>query len=74
MGLTFAKYVIQPFFPDCPIPMEATAIVATLTICKYPFVLFATVRLNIFFSRFFDLFKRYGYKEHDENAERVHVL
>lgn len=40
MGLTFAKYVIQPFFPGCPIPIEAVRIFATLTICKYLFSIY----------------------------------
>lgn len=34
MGLTFAKYVIQPFFPQCTLPLDAVRIVSTLTICK----------------------------------------
>lgn len=34
MGLTFSKYVIQPFFPGCGLPETSVRIVATLTICK----------------------------------------
>lgn len=33
MGLTFSKYVIQPFFPGCGLPETSVRIVATLTIC-----------------------------------------
>lgn len=35
MGLTFANYVIQPFFDDCAVPVVATQLLAALTICMY---------------------------------------
>lgn len=34
MGLTFAKYVVQPFFPGCDVPQVAIVLIATITICK----------------------------------------
>lgn len=34
MGLTFAQYVLQPFFPNCSIPDDAIRLIAALTICK----------------------------------------
>lgn len=37
MGLTFAKYVIQPFFPDCAMPEDGVTLVAAATICKFFF-------------------------------------
>lgn len=33
MGLTFARYVIEPFFPNCAAPDDAVRIVAAVTIC-----------------------------------------
>ncbi|XP_034247810.1 Y+L amino acid transporter 2-like [Thrips palmi] len=33
MGLTFARYVIQPFFPNCSAPDDAIRILAAVTIC-----------------------------------------
>lgn len=32
MGLTFAKYIIQPFFPNCPIPDAGVRLIAAVTI------------------------------------------
>lgn len=46
MGLTFAKYVVQPFFPQCSIPDDAVRIVATLTICKLFIYVFCENRTN----------------------------
>lgn len=37
MSLTFAQYVVQPFFPNCPIPDDAVRLIAALTICKSHF-------------------------------------
>lgn len=34
MGLTFARYVIQPFFTNCSAPDDAVRILAAVTICK----------------------------------------
>lgn len=34
MGLTFAKYVIQPFFPQCDIPDFGVRLVAAAVICE----------------------------------------
>lgn len=34
MGLTFANYVIQPFFPDCEVPDVAVRLLAAITISK----------------------------------------
>lgn len=36
MGLTFANYVLQPFFSaDCGVPILAAQLLAAATICKY---------------------------------------
>lgn len=37
MALTFAKYVLQPFFPDCSIPPCGEGLLAAATICEYYF-------------------------------------
>lgn len=34
MGLTFANYVIKPFFPDCGNPDDAVRLLAAAAICK----------------------------------------
>lgn len=34
MGLTFAKYVIQPFFPGCGMPDIGVTLIAAATICE----------------------------------------
>ena len=33
MGLTFANYVIKPFFPDCENPDDAVRLLAAVAIC-----------------------------------------
>lgn len=39
MGMTFASYVLQPFFPDgCPIPQLSIQLVAGITICLLTFI------------------------------------
>lgn len=54
MGLTFANYVLQPFFPgDCAVPVEAAQLLAGATICFLTFincydVKFTTKLQNIF--------------------------
>lgn len=34
-AITFAQYLLQPFWPDCSPPFELTQIVATCLICNY---------------------------------------
>lgn len=34
MGLTFANYVIKPFFPDCDNPDQAVRLLAAAVICE----------------------------------------
>ncbi|KAK8373699.1 hypothetical protein O3P69_018366 [Scylla paramamosain] len=34
MALAFAKYVIQPFFPNCDLPDDAVRLIAALSICE----------------------------------------
>ncbi|KAG8229592.1 hypothetical protein J437_LFUL002315 [Ladona fulva] len=46
MGLTFASYVIQPFFPNCLLPDAAVRIIAALTICFLTFVNCYDVRVT----------------------------
>ncbi|XP_018323198.1 Y+L amino acid transporter 2 [Agrilus planipennis] len=53
MALTFAKYVIQPFFPDCDIPKHSDTLIAASTLCFLTFLngynVKATTRLqNVF--------------------------
>ncbi|XP_063841152.1 Y+L amino acid transporter 2-like isoform X1 [Scylla paramamosain] len=33
MALAFAKYVVQPFFPNCDLPDDAVRLIAALSIC-----------------------------------------
>lgn len=35
MGLTFSNYVLQPFFEDCDVPVEAAQLLAAATICEF---------------------------------------
>ncbi|CAL7940110.1 unnamed protein product [Xylocopa violacea] len=37
MGLTFAQYVLQPFFPNCSIPDNGIRLLAAVTICLLTF-------------------------------------
>lgn len=34
MGLTFAQYVVQPFFPNCTTPDNGVRLIAALSICE----------------------------------------
>lgn len=34
MGLTFAQYVVQPFFPNCTTPDDGVRLIAALSICE----------------------------------------
>ncbi|XP_012266786.1 Y+L amino acid transporter 2 [Athalia rosae] len=38
MSLTFAQYVLQPFFPNCVIPDGGVRLIAALTICLLTFI------------------------------------
>nr|CAI5868578.1 unnamed protein product [Callosobruchus analis] len=38
MGLTFANYVIQPFFPQCKMPDFGVRLVAACIICEYSII------------------------------------
>lgn len=46
MGLTFAKYVIQPFFPDCELPDIAVRFIAAVVICFFTFMNCYDVKLT----------------------------
>ena len=35
VALTFSKYALQPFFPDCPPPDSAATLLAISCICKF---------------------------------------
>ena len=37
MGLTFAEYVLKPFFPNCSIPDNSVRLLAAVTICLLTF-------------------------------------
>ncbi|XP_031633074.1 Y+L amino acid transporter 2 [Contarinia nasturtii] len=38
MGLTFSNYVLQPFFNDCVVPVQAAQLLAAVTICFLTFI------------------------------------
>lgn len=38
MGLTFAQYVLQPFFPNCTTPDDGVRLIAALSICFLTFI------------------------------------
>ncbi|XP_014246044.1 Y+L amino acid transporter 2 [Cimex lectularius] len=38
MGLTFAKYIIQPFFPNCILPPYADQLIAAVVICFFTYI------------------------------------
>ncbi|KAF2348529.1 Amino acid/polyamine transporter I [Trinorchestia longiramus] len=46
MALTFAKYVLQPFFPGCSMPDDATRLIAALAICFLTFINSWNVRIT----------------------------
>lgn len=48
-SLTFALYVLSPFYPDCEIPRLATQLIASSAICK---LFFVPLALAIFWSSF----------------------
>ena len=35
IALTFANYILQPFYPECDAPPEAIKLIAACVICKY---------------------------------------
>ncbi|CAL4100462.1 unnamed protein product, partial [Meganyctiphanes norvegica] len=53
MGLTFANYVIQPFFPGCDMPDAAIRLIAAIAICFLTFLnswdMKVTTKLQNFF-------------------------
>ncbi|XP_046683807.1 Y+L amino acid transporter 2 [Homalodisca vitripennis] len=46
MGLTFAKYVIQPFFPECELPDFSVRCIAAVVICFFTFLNCYDVKLT----------------------------
>jgi hypothetical protein len=50
MGLTFANYVIKPFFPDCENPDDAVRLLAAAAICTLKKLFFIKLKrvLSIF--------------------------
>ena len=38
ISLTFAQYVLQPFYPTCPTPQSTILILAALALCKYTLI------------------------------------
>ena len=34
-ALTFANYVLEPFYPECDPPTDAVRIIAALLICRF---------------------------------------
>ena len=49
MGLTFANYVIKPFFPDCDIPDDAVRLLAAAAICTYYLIVVKSKKKNNFY-------------------------
>lgn len=43
-ALTFAKYVLQPVFPDCEVPSVAASLLAALCISKYIDILLTIIQ------------------------------
>lgn len=41
MALTFAQYVLQPFFPNCSTPDDGIRLIAAVTICKDYFIYYS---------------------------------
>ena len=35
IALTFANYILQPFYPECEAPLGAIKLIAACVICKY---------------------------------------
>ena len=35
IALTFANYILQPFYPECDAPQESIKLIAACVICKY---------------------------------------
>lgn len=54
MGLTFSNYVLQPFFEDCIVPVEAAQLLAAATICKcfFPAIIHGYISKHIFSCKF----------------------
>ena len=48
MGLTFANYVIKPFFPDCDIPDDAVRLLAAAAICTYYLIVVKSKKKKIY--------------------------
>uniref|UniRef100_A0A6M2DVF3 Putative amino acid transporter n=1 Tax=Xenopsylla cheopis TaxID=163159 RepID=A0A6M2DVF3_XENCH len=46
MGLTFADYVLKPFYVDCEVPATAVRLIAALTICLLTFINCYDVKLT----------------------------
>lgn len=77
MGLTFANYVLQPFFPDCAIPVEAAQLLAAATICNdriWPYHFFTCLlieSINAF--RLFNIHQLLRCQVHNETTKCVYV-
>ena len=35
IALTFANYILEPFYPECEPPLNAVRLIAAMLICKY---------------------------------------
>ena len=46
MSLTFAKYVVQPIFPNCDMPENGIRLIAALAICLLTFINCYNVRIT----------------------------
>lgn len=84
MGLTFAQYVLQPFFPNCSISDDGVRLIAAVTICKmlfiyikYLLIIFLEASISISYclnlNRFAYICKLLRCERNIENAKCVHV-
>lgn len=52
-ALTFAKYLIQPFWPTCVAPIESVRLLAAVITCKYLFSKFEKQQFFLCYFLFF---------------------
>ncbi|KOX71791.1 Y+L amino acid transporter 2 [Melipona quadrifasciata] len=67
MGLTFAEYVLKPFFPNCSIPDNSVRLLAAVTICLLTFANCYDVKETSKIQNVF-IFAKVGHTENFENV------
>ena len=56
IALTFANYILQPFWPECHPPIDAVRLLAACVICEY----FILVSYHLFHRKFFFTFLKWS--------------